>query len=117
MKFRCETMASDYIREHAGDADRKRFQILLVHTPMFPRTYEEWGADLSLAGHFHGGTIRLPGDIGLMTPQFQFFRKDVTGRHDLRDSTMLVSSGLGTHSVNLRINNRPQIVAVRLLPA
>ena len=116
-KLWCGVMTPGYIRRRAGDADRERFQILLVHTPMFPRTYAEWGADLSLAGHFHGGTIRLPGDIGLMTPQFQFFRKDVTGRHDLGSSTMLVSSGLGTHSINLRINNRPQIVAVRLLPA
>ena len=116
-KFRCEEMTPDYITEHAGSADRKRFQILLVHTPLFLRTYAEWGADLSLAGHFHGGTIRLPGGIGLMTPQFQFFRKDVTGRHVCGDSTMLVSSGLGTHSIDLRINNRPQIVAVRLLPA
>ena len=116
-KYRCEEMTPDYIKKHAGPADGKRFQILLVHTPLFLRAYAAWGADLSLAGHFHGGTIRLPGGIGLMTPQFQFFRKDVTGRHDLRDSTMLVSSGLGTHSVNLRINNRPQIVAVRLLPA
>ena len=116
-KFRCEEMTPDYITGHAGPADGKRFQILLVHTPLFLRAYAEWGADLSLAGHFHGGTIRLPGGIGLMTPQFQFFRKDVTGRHVCGDSTMLVSSGLGTHSIDLRINNRPQIVAVRLLPA
>ena len=116
-KFRCDEMTPDYITEHAGPADGKRFQILLVHTPLFLRAYAEWGADLSLAGHFHGGTIRLPGGIGLMTPQFQFFRKDVTGRHVCGDSTMLVSSGLGTHSIDLRINNRPQIVAVRLLPA
>ena len=116
-KFRCEEMTPDYISEQAGSADGKRYQILLIHTPMFPRACAEWGADLSLAGHFHGGTIRLPGGIGLMTPQFQFFRKDVTGRHDCGGSTMLVSSGLGTHSIDLRINNRPQIVAVRLLPA
>ena len=116
-KFRCEEMTPDYISEQAGSADGKRYQILLIHTPMFPHACAEWGADLSLAGHFHGGTIRLPGGIGLMTPQFQFFRKDVTGRHDCGGSTMLVSSGLGTHSIDLRINNRPQIVAVRLLPA
>lgn len=115
-KFHCDRMTAEKIEEAAGPSDRERFQILLVHTPLFLKEYAEWGADLSLAGHFHGGTIQLPGGIGLMTPQFQFFRKDVTGRHELGGSTMLVSPGLGTHSINLRINNRPQIVAVRLVP-
>ncbi|MBQ7536189.1 MAG: metallophosphoesterase [Stomatobaculum sp.] len=115
-KVFCKKMDPEYIRQRAGLSDKERFQILLAHTPMFPDVYEEWGADLTLAGHFHGGTIQLPGGIGLMTPQFQFFRKDVTGRHEHGNSTMLVSPGLGTHSVNLRLNNRPQIVAVQLLP-
>ena len=85
-----------------------------------------WGADLVLSGHFHGGTIRLPGGVGLMTPQFQFFRREVVGRHEAkapaktagpaRACTMLVSAGLGTHSINLRINNRPEIVLAVLQP-
>ena len=30
--------------------------------------------------------------------------------------TMIVGRGLGTHSVNIRLNDRPQIVVVNLLP-
>ncbi len=116
-KFRCPPMPVSFLNERAGEADPDAFQILLAHSPLYRETYADWGADLSLTGHFHGGTIQLPGHIGLMTPQFQFFRRDVTGRFDTRGKTMLVSPGLGTHSINLRINDRPQIVAVRLLPA
>ena len=117
-------MPVSYLRERLGEPEKEKFRILLAHSPLFFDAYGEWGADLTLAGHFHGGTIRLPGGAGLMTPQFQFLRRDVWGRHDrrvLRDgkrevSSLIVSAGLGTHSINLRLNNPPELVAVRLLP-
>ena len=70
--------------------------------------------DLSLCGHFHGGTIRIGDDIGLMTPQIQFFNTNVVGMKIKGKSKMIISSGLGTHSINLRINNLPQIVCIDL---
>lgn len=113
-KFCREKMRAAYLEERLGPADGERFQLLLAHTPAFHAAYADWGADLTLAGHFHGGTICLPGGIGLMTPQLAFFQRNVRGMHLLGRSAMIVSPGLGTHSVNLRINNRPQLVAVRL---
>ncbi|MGP1349257.1 MAG: metallophosphoesterase [Stomatobaculum sp.] len=110
------SMEKEYLTQRLGAAAQDRFQILLAHSPLFHPAYADWGADLTLAGHFHGGTIQLPGGVGLMTPQFHFFYKKVTGIHvhGSKHAEMIVSQGLGTHSVNLRINNYPQLVCVHL---
>lgn len=109
-------MDRDYLLRHLGEADPERFQILMAHSPLFFDAYEAWGADLALAGHFHGGTIRIPGLGGVMTPQYQFFLPLCAGTFEKNDSHMIVSRGLGTHSVNIRIFNKPQVVVVRLKP-
>lgn len=105
-----------YLSEKLGNAERNAFQILLAHSPLFLEAYAGWGADLSLAGHFHGGTIRLPFVGGVMTPQYQFFNPYCAGTFERNGRVLIVSRGLGTHSVNIRFCNKPQIVAVKLLP-
>lgn len=104
------------VKTIAGEADPERFQILLAHSPVYFDTYADWGADLSLAGHFHGGTIRIPLLGGLMTPQFQFFYPYCGGIFEKNGKHLIVSRGLGTHSVNIRLNNRAQLVVVELQP-
>ena len=93
---------------------REKFQILLCHSPLFFDACRKWGADLTLSGHFHGGTIRLPYLGGVMTPQFQFFLPWCAGTFEENGKTMIVSRGLGTHSINIRLNNKPQLVVVDL---
>lgn len=115
-KFCPARMEDSYITRRLGDADPKRFQILLAHSPLFWDAYAAWGADLTLAGHFHGGTIRLPFLGGVMTPQYQFFLPVCAGVFQKKDRYMIVSRGLGTHSINIRIFNKPQVVVVKLLP-
>lgn len=112
-----EKMRPGYIESHLGQADTGRFQVLLAHSPMFLEAYSAWGADLTLSGHFHGGTIRLPVLGGVMTPQMQFFLPWCAGVFQKNGSYMIVSRGLGTHSVNIRFNNKPQVVVVKLQPA
>lgn len=116
-KFKCRQLSAEDILKKAGEASKERFQILLAHSPMFYEEYGRWGADLSLAGHFHGGTIRLPFMGGVMTPQFQFFYPWCSGMFEQKKKYMIVSRGLGTHSINIRLNNRPQLVAVTLKKA
>ena len=94
----------------------KSFRICLLHTPLYYREAIDYGADLVLSGHYHGGTIRIPGLGGLMTPQLQFFVKECAGLHRYGRGQLLVNRGLGTHSVNLRINDRPELSLITLLP-
>ncbi|MCD8370141.1 MAG: metallophosphoesterase [Clostridiales bacterium] len=109
-------LQADDLRHRLGEADRSRYQILLLHSPLFFDACIGWGADLTLAGHFHGGTIRLPGLGGVMTPQFQFFLPYCAGTFERDGCCMIVGRGLGTHSINIRFNNRPQVAVLKLAP-
>lgn len=105
--------------ETLGEPDPEKFHLLLAHSPLFFEEYAAWGADLTLSGHFHGGTIRLPLVGGVMTPQYQFFYPRCAGYFELpgkgkEKSRMIVGRGLGTHSINIRLNDKPQVVVVRL---
>lgn len=115
-----------YIGKALGKEESGRFSILLAHSPMFFCEYASWGADLSLCGHFHGGTIRLPVLGGVMTPQYQFFCRWCAGffragkefpamqRGPERERRMIAGRGLGTHSIRIRFNDKPQVVVVRV---
>ncbi len=111
-------MPEGYMEKKLGSSlsgsGRMGYEILLAHTPLYFKEYAEWGADLTLAGHFHGGTIRLPGLGGVMTPQYQFFLPWCAGTFSQGEKRMIVSRGLGTHSINIRLNNRPQLAVIQL---
>lgn len=116
-KFAPADMDADYIRQKLGEPVPDKFQVLLMHSPLFFKASRAWGADLTLSGHFHGGTIRLPVLGGVMTPQFQFFLPWCAGEFEEGGRHMIVSRGLGTHSINIRLNDKPQLVVVDLKAA
>ncbi|MCI9594694.1 MAG: metallophosphoesterase [Lachnospiraceae bacterium] len=107
-------MPESYLNCRLGDAAEERFQLLLMHSPLYFHACRHWGADLTLAGHFHGGTIRIPGLGGVMTPQYQFFLPWCAGSFEQEGKWMAVGRGLGTHSINIRLNDMPQLLVVHL---
>ena len=107
-------LAPHYIETKIGIPQKDQFHILMAHTPLYVEEYAQWGADLVLAGHFHGGTIRLPILGGVMTPQMQFFSGLDRGLVKRGATRMIVTGGLGTHSINIRLNNPPELVMVTL---
>lgn len=109
-------ISGEYLDRRLGEAQKERFQILMMHSPLYFKECREWGADLTLAGHFHGGTIRIPKLGGLMTPQYQFFLPWCAGNFYQDGRWMAVGRGLGTHSVNIRLNDRPQVLVICLRP-
>lgn len=82
--------------------------LLLAHNPLCFPVYAEWGAELTLSGHVHGGAVRLPLLGGLLSPERKFFPKYDKGKFRIGASEMIVSGGLG----KLRLFNPPEICVI-----
>lgn len=102
------------MRRTMGLCDSSNYGILLTHDPLSFDVYAEWGADLTLCGHIHGGMIRLPFLGGLLSPERRFFPKYSGGVYEIQDHKMIVSRGLGSGVFGARINNVPELVAITL---
>lgn len=95
----------------------EHFGILLAHNPVYFEQYADWGADLTLSGHLHGGIIRLPVLGGVITPQAKLFPRYSAGKYIIGEKSMVVSRGLGTHTIPIRFNNKPELSVIHLEPA
>lgn len=113
-KIRIPHLTGAAIRKLAGEADQQHFQILLAHSPQFFQSYRDWGADLTLAGHFHGGMIRLPVVGGVISTYCRLFPKYDRGMFVEEGGRMIVSAGLGMHTIPLRINNPRELILLEL---
>jgi hypothetical protein len=114
MKIKQPEMSKEYIQKLVGIRDKGCYNILIAHNPMYFDTYKDWGADLTLSGHLHGGIVRLPLLGGIISPQYQILPKYDAGRFDEDGKTLLVSKGLGMHTIKLRMFNKPELMVVTL---
>jgi uncharacterized protein len=107
-------LEEEYLRSLIGKKDKQTYQILIAHNPMHFSEYAKWGADLTVSGHLHGGMVRLPGIGGVLSPQAKFFPKYHAGIYTKDNQQMIVSRGLGSHSIMPRLFNIPEIVSIEL---
>lgn len=79
-----------------ADEARSGFSLLLSHRPDLANAYAQYGFDLVLCGHAHGGQLRLPfGNVGLIAPGQGLFPKYTSGLYTLPNGTVMgVSRGL-----------------------
>ena len=106
------------------DADVSKYNVLLAHEPRFQQ-YIDFGADLSLVGHTHGGMVRLPfvgaaysrshTNHNVWFPELRNIAH-LYGLLESNGAKIYISGGLGVYPVPVRFFNRPEIVLVRLLP-
>lgn len=104
---------SAYYEENAG-----HFKLMLCHEPYIYETWhgDSW-ADLSLAGHTHGGLIRIPYIGGLYEYRNGLFPESgdkefyVYGKYNVNGSPLIVSNGLNNQEL-LRINNQPELIII-----
>jgi len=68
-------------------------------------------ADISLAGHTHGGQAVLP-FLGALIVNIKSGRKFTYGLVHKNGKPMIISSGLGTSVIPARFNNLPEIVVI-----
>lgn len=107
--------------ECLGPKKDDAYSIVLAHNPKFFPTYAGWGADLVLSGHVHGGLMRI-GKLGFIAPDLHLFPKYSAGKYEFRTasseavSTMIVTCGLGEHTLPIRIFNPAELSVIRLLP-
>lgn len=113
-RFRTRHIPDDYLNNIFGAPDKERYSILLAHNPEHFKKYAAWGPDLVLSGHLHGGVMQLPLLGGVISPQFKLFPKYDAGEFKEKNSAMIVSRGIGSHTIPLRIWNRAEMIGITL---
>lgn len=96
--------------------DNELYTILLAHRPELNARYRQYGFDLIMCGHAHGGQWRIPGIMnGLLAPNQGWFPPYAGGKYAFGDTYMVVSRGLARETTGIpRIFNRPELVIVEL---
>jgi len=93
------------------------YSILLSHRPERVEAYHSSGFDLVVAGHAHGGQVRIPGILnGLYAPNQGFYPKYADGRYALGETLMIVGRGLSRSGLP-RVFNPPELVIIDVEPA
>ena len=100
--------------ELSSALDRAELNLVLSHTPDNVFGLAQRGASLVLAGHTHGGQIRVPGFGPVVIPS-RFGRLFDRGHFHVGGSDLFVSAGVGADNPPLRIYCQPEILVVDLV--
>jgi uncharacterized protein len=94
------------------DAPRAVLRILLVHRPSQASLAEGIGMDLILAGHTHGGQVRLPFvGRGILDGDGATYDR---GLSKTPGGPLYVSPGIGTYYLPVRFLCRPEVTRIEL---
>jgi uncharacterized protein len=95
------------------NAPRQMYRLVLFHSPrLFSSAAGQF--DLALAGHTHGGQLRLPWIGPLWLPGG--CGPYVSGWYTAKGSQMYVSRGIGTSILPVRFLARPEVAILALIP-
>jgi predicted MPP superfamily phosphohydrolase len=92
------------------------YTLLLYHPPDMAEAAADEGVDLYLAGHTHGGQMRLP-LLGAVYTNSVYGKKYEQGKYNLGKTTMYVSRGIGMEGQGAprgRFLGPPEIVTIDL---
>lgn len=113
-RFGKRKLKEGYLQRTIGRSDSSCWQILLAHNPEYFPDYAAWKPDLVLAGHVHGGVARIPGSKGVVSPALTPFPHYDGGLFEECGSRMVISRGLGMHTIPVRLFNPGELVVVEL---
>ena len=99
------------IRAEAGEA---AFLLLLTHLNDQLPQWSALGVQAVLAGHCHGGVVRLPFVGGLFGTDRRLFPAWDAGLYRQGETALYVSRGLGYTNVHFRLFNRPEVAVIVL---
>jgi predicted MPP superfamily phosphohydrolase len=95
---------------------QQAYSILLYHTPDLIEVADRLQIDLYLAGHTHGGQVRLP-LWGAIITMSAFGKQYESGLYQLNPTTLYVSRGIGLEGLSLpraRFLCPPELVVIDL---
>jgi uncharacterized protein len=98
------------------DLPPQAYTLLLYHTPDLIQSAATSGIDLYLAGHTHGGQVRLPW-YGAMVTFSEYGKKYEMGQYQVGLTTLYVSRGVGMEgwfAPRIRFLCPPEMVLVEL---
>jgi uncharacterized protein len=94
-----------------------KYKILLSHAPDLADRAVDFGIQLQLSGHSHGGQIQIPFVGALITPPFA--KKYREGFYDIKVTetqlTLYVNRGIGTTRLPFRFLSKPEISLFTLI--
>ncbi|MDR3600976.1 MAG: metallophosphoesterase [Desulfosporosinus sp.] len=85
------------------------FRLVLAHSTDCLDGVAEYGADLLLTGHTHGGQIRLPGLQPFITNTYLGHHGIYEGYHVIDGIPLYINRGIGESVIPLRFNVLPEI--------
>jgi len=102
-----------------AQSERSDFRILMGHAPDYAMGMGELPIDLCLAGHTHGGQVRLP-FFGALTTYSEVPREWARGFRRIGIPYLNVSAGAGSNRFNglppIRLNCPTEITLIELVP-
>lgn len=104
------------VRRFIGECPKSGNVIVLAHDPKWFPALADWGADIVLAGHTHGGFCRLPNGKGIAAPGFIPFPRYDSGVFVRGKTVMYITRGFGKSKLGFRIHNLPELAFLTLAP-
>jgi uncharacterized protein len=109
-----------YLKRHkTGHITRGPSEVAAIGLMHSPDIVSEWilnGFDVVVAGHTHGGQVRVPG-VGALVTNCSLPRVLAAGPHRVGHGWLHVSPGLGTGRFSpIRFNCRPEATLLRFIP-
>ncbi|NIS70167.1 MAG: hypothetical protein GTO12_14865 [Proteobacteria bacterium] len=89
------------------------FNILLAHAPDIIKNVATERVELVVAGHTHGGQVRLP-FIGALYARTSLGREFAAGLFEFSGTALYVTRGIGTSFIPFRFLCRPEITVFHL---
>ncbi len=92
--------------------DSSEYTITICHTPDSVLEIQNNKVDLFLSGHSHGGQVYIPliGSLYKNDYAKEFYR----GKHDVNDTILDITNGVGTTKYDVRFMANPEIVVYTL---
>ena len=89
-----------------------KYSILLTHEPDVIDDIDYSKFNLILAGHTHGGQVKLPFIGGIIKDKYA--KTYINEYYDLGNTKLYISTGIGTSKYKFRLSNKPSVNFYRL---